>query len=377
MRRRARALRRSLRDARVVLVVPVLDFGGVETKTVIHAKLMKDRVGSIRVCCLEGDGAAAAEIRASGITVDALIASPSIRDPRTTYRLWRYLRRERPTIMHAGTGALTVHGLLAARLAGVPVRIVEEVGIPRRGTVGRLVFPLMYRLATSVIGVSDAVADYLVEHDKVDPEKVVRIYNPVDDSFFVPAAPLPQAAGEHLVTVGRLVPEKAQDVLLDAVADLLPAHPHLTLTLVGDGPCRRALEAQVSRLGIADAVRFLGHRTDVRAILATADCFVLPSRSEGLGIALVEGMAARVPCVATTVGGVPEVMAGFPDLVVPPDDHRRLSGALAAVLVMTPGDRAELGDRLAARARELFSATAFVDDVSRLYESLLAGSGAR
>jgi glycosyltransferase involved in cell wall biosynthesis len=377
MRNRAHELSRSLRDARVLLVVPVLDFGGVETQTVIHATLMKDRVGSIRVCCLNGDGAAAAKIRASGITVDALNSSPSIRDPRTTYRLWRYLRRERPMIMHARTGALTVHGLLAARLAGVPVRIVEEVGIPRRGTVGRLVFPLVYQLAARVIGVSDAVTDYLVEHDKVDPERIVRIYNPVDDSFFVPAAPAPQAAGEHLVTVGRLVPEKAQDVLLDAVAALLRAHPTLTLSVVGDGLCRPKLEDQASRLGIADAVRFLGHRTDVRAILATADCFVLPSRSEGLPIALVEAMAAGVPCVATTVGGVPEAMAAFPDLLVPPDDHLRLAGALATMLAMTPGERAELGDRLAAGARELFSATAYVDNLSRLYQHILVGSAAR
>jgi glycosyltransferase involved in cell wall biosynthesis len=377
MRRRASALGDSLKDAKIVLLVPVLDFGGVETQTVIHAKQMSESVGSLQVCCLADDGAAAEEIRAAGITVDVLNTSPSIRDPRTTFRLWRYLRREGPAIMHARTGALTVHGLLAARLAGVPVRIVEEVGIPQRGAVGLLTFPLVYRLATSVIGVSDAVAGYLVEHDKVDPAKVVRIYNPVDDAFFAPASASERPAGQHVVTVGRLVPEKAQEVLLDAVAALLPGHPDLTLSIVGEGTCRRALEDQAARLGMTDAVRFLGHRTDVRAILASADVFALPSRSEGLPLALVEAMAARVPCVATTVGGVPEAMAGFAELSVPPEDPLRLAEALAMVLAMAPGERAKVGDRLATRARELFSATTFIDELHRLYESLLGESSAR
>jgi glycosyltransferase involved in cell wall biosynthesis len=373
MRRRASTLRTSLRDAKIVLAVPVLNFGGVETQTVIHAKLMKGSVGSVRVCCLTEDGSAAEELRSAEIAVDVLNTSPSIRDPRTTFRLWRYLRRERPTIMHARTGAMTVHGLLAARLAGVPVRIVEEVGVPHRGPVGRLVFPLMYRLATRVIGVSDAVADYLVQHDKVDPRRTVRIYNPVDDSFFAPAPESHWAAGEHLVTVGRLVPEKAQEVLLNAVVELLPAHPDLTLSVVGAGPCRRSLEDQTARLGISDSVRFLGHRRDVRAILASADVFVLPSRSEGLGIALVEAMAARVPSVATDVGGLAEVLGETSEWLVAPDDVEGLAAALGRMLATDHETRATIGDHLAARARERFSAESYAGHLLELYEGCQTG----
>jgi glycosyltransferase involved in cell wall biosynthesis len=155
--------------------------------------------------------------------------------------------------------------------------------------------------------VSDAVADYLVLHDGVPRPKVRRIYNAVEQRYFesAPRSPSPRFT---VLTAGRLVEEKGHRDLLEALAPMLPGG-EATLRIAGDGPERGRLVAVAADLGCTDAVELLGFRSDLPALLAEADVFVLPSRMEGFGLALVESMAAGVPVVATRVGGVPEVSA--------------------------------------------------------------------
>jgi glycosyltransferase involved in cell wall biosynthesis len=368
-RRHARA------NTRVIVAVPVLDYGGIESHTITHALKLQGHVESLRVCCLTCDGAAADLIRRAGVPVDVLHTNPSVRDPRATYRLWRYLRRQAPTVVHLRTGAMTVHGLLAAAAAGVPVRIAEEVGLPQRGRLGKLLFPWLYRLACRVVGVSDAVVEHLITHDGVNAARVVRIYNPVDDRFFPEQAPPAREQASSILTVGRLVPEKAQEVLLRATAALRESVPDARLIVAGDGPLRTSLEAQARQLGLDDAVRFVGHRRDVAELLAEADVFVLPSRSEGMGVALVEAMASQVPCVASAVGGIPEVLGEAGGYLVAPGDVQGLAQAMESLLKLSSGARQAIGRAHAERAQQLFGADQYVRNVLDLYETCLTEAG--
>jgi glycosyltransferase involved in cell wall biosynthesis len=150
--------------------------------------------------------------------------------------------------------------------------------------------------------------------------------------------------GEHrpfrLVTVGTLEQlYKAPDVLISAVAECVRGQLDLQLTLVGGGQYRCLLERQAHRLGIAERVRFLGHLSrseDVRAVLDQSDLFVLPSHQEGLPRALVEAMARALPCISSTVGGIPELLPA--DDLVRPGDSSMLARKIAEVLK----DRARL-----------------------------------
>ena len=130
--------------------------------------------------------------------------------------------------------------------------------------------------------------------------------------------------------------------------------------------------AKAATLGVADRVRWLGHRDDVPALLAAADLFVLPSLNEGLPLAAMEAMLAGVPIVATDAGGTGEIVRdGVTGVLVPPGDPHALSAAIQALL----SDRSRAA-RLAIAARELIerehSAAAMVAETSRLYEELLA-----
>ncbi len=153
----------------------------------------------------------------------------------------------------------------------------------------------------------------------------------VDAAQFAPPTLAREAGPVRLLSVGRLTPAKGQWLLVQACAALQQAQVAFELTVVGDGPDRAALQAAVTRHGLQGRVRFTGslNQTQVRAELARADVFVLPSLAEGIPVVLMEAMASGVPCVSSPVNGIPELI-----------EHDR-NGLLA-----TPGDVAALTRQL-------------------------------
>ena len=156
----------------------------------------------------------------------------------------------------------------------------------------------------------------------------------------------------RLVTVGAFDQlYKAPDVLIDAVAACVRAGSDVTLTLVGDGLHRPELEARAAAHGIGERVRFTGNLPSgsaVRAQLDSAHLFVLPSRQEGLPRALVEAMARGLPCVGSTVGGIPELLPA--ENLVPPGDVEALAAKIREVLE-DPERRARMSAANLATAR--------------------------
>jgi glycosyltransferase involved in cell wall biosynthesis len=145
--------------------------------------------------------------------------------------------------------------------------------------------------------------------------------------------------------VGRLAGVKGVPILIDAMSNLVEKHPDLRLRLVGDGPDRRRLEADVEARGLGKRIEFLGYRSqaEVAEELARTDVFVLPSFAEGVPVVLMEAMAAQVPVVTTRIAGVPELVEdGVSGLLVPPGDSDAFTAALDALLA-DPDRRQALG----------------------------------
>ncbi len=151
--------------------------------------------------------------------------------------------------------------------------------------------------------------------------------------------------GPRLLFVGRIAAVKGIRVLLDAVNDLLPRHPDLHLTIVGDGPERGALERLTTRRGLAESVDFVGAKSqdEVAELLASHDIFVLPSFAEGVPVVLMEAMGAALPVVATHVGGMTELIDdGQNGFLVRPFDTDHLIQRIDQ-LVEDPDLRTRLG----------------------------------
>lgn len=163
-----------------------------------------------------------------------------------------------------------------------------------------------------------------------------------------------------LVTVGSLAHlYKAQDLQIDAIARCRHAGLDVRLVIVGDGQHRRELEQRAATLGIREAVNFAGQLsagTPIRDVLDRADLFLLPSRQEGLPRALIEAMARGLPCIASNVGGIPELLLAE-DLVVP-DDVAGLATKIRDVLADSDRMRA-MSERNLRRAHD------FTEDVLR------------
>ncbi|MEN3304526.1 MAG: hypothetical protein V7603_728 [Micromonosporaceae bacterium] len=174
------------------------------------------------------------------------------------------------------------------------------------------------------------------------------------------------SGGLLIGSVGRLDRVKGHDVLVRALAKV----PDARAAIVGAGAERDALQRLATELGVADRVRLPGRSDRVAGLLAGFDVYCQPSRYEGLGLALIEAMLAGLPCVASRVGGIPEVL-GDCGLLVPPDDPDALADALA-VLEADPALRASLGTRARRRARAEFGVARMAGRYQELWARVLA-----
>ena len=153
----------------------------------------------------------------------------------------------------------------------------------------------------------------------------------VDPQVFQPVADKPAGEDYRIICVGRLVAAKGQAVLLQALARMQDASRKTSLTLVGDGPDRALLERVAAQLGILHRVTFTGsvNQDQIRDLYRQADLFVLPSFAEGIPVVLMEAMAMEIPCVSTTITGIPELItSGAEGLLVPPSDSEQLAAAI-------------------------------------------------
>lgn len=235
--------------------------------------------------------------------------------------------------------------VLAARLAGVPA----VLGIRGPGAAFGAAFPnalkanLSRTLGRATRGLSRAVIfDCAASAAAYGAPRSSVVYTPVDASRFRPG---PGDGGRTVAYVGSLTPTKGLGTLMEA-ARLAPA---ARVLVAGEGTERGKLEAAAP-----PNVEFLGYRGDVQAVLDLADVFVLPSVSEGVSIALLEAGACGLACVASDVGGNPEVITdGWDGLLFPPGDARALAATLR-MLLRDSGLRGLYGGRLREKVLDVF-----------------------
>ncbi len=305
---------------------------------------------------------------------------------RTALALRRFIRDERVQIVHTFFESADLLGGLVAKLSGVPVVISSrrDMGI-LRSTRHHIAYRLMSPLFNQVQAVSGAVREQTIRADGINPKKVVTIPNGIEIEKMA-AARATEALRDSLgiqgiwpliVTVGHIRRVKGYDVLLRAAAEVCRVHPKATFLIVGsvqEPDCNRNLQDLVRRFNLDGNVRFLGklENEDVWPLLKLCDVFCQPSRSEGMSNALLEAMGCGLPCVATAVGGTPEVLEdGLTGYIVPSEDHQ----AAAARILRLLGDpeRARNMGRLACRVvEERFSAQGMIRNMVGRYDQLLA-----
>ncbi len=321
----------------IVQVIPTLRVGGLEKVVVRLAEYFAPRMRQAVVA--PAPTGPVSQLFPAEVTVVAM-ADQRRPDRWNALRMARLFRTLKPDIVHTRNWTC-IDGIVAARLAGVPIVIHGEHGREAadpegQNVVRRRIRRLLAPLVTQFVTVSQDLARWLVNEVRIPARKVCTIYNGVDTCRFSAdrrdfarrALGIPDQS-VAFGTVGRLDPVKDHVGLLRALAHITP-DPRVLLYIVGDGPCRTEVESVVRALGLTQRVRLLGDRPDVPEILPGLDAFVLPSLGEGMSNTILEAMATGLPVVATRVGGNPElVVHEVTGLLVEPRSTDSLATALS------------------------------------------------
>jgi glycosyltransferase involved in cell wall biosynthesis len=313
-------------------------------------------------------------------------------DVRAILRLARLIRRERPTILHTHTAKAGAVGRLAALLAGSarpPIVVHTFHGHVLRGYFNPLVTfafrtleRLLARVTTVLVAVSPEVRDDLVALGVAPASKftVIRLGIELDERTGAADGHetrrhlgLPQDAFV-VGWVGRMTAVKRTTDVLRAIKSLEERGIDAYLCLVGDGPDRNAVERYAHELGITRRCVLVGYQDDVARFYDAMDVLLLPSANEGTPVSVIEALAAGRPAVATRVGGISDVLRdGVDGFLVEPGDVDALAARLAE-LAADPARRAAMGEAGRGRVIERYAVLRLVDDVDRLYRTLIASA---
>jgi glycosyltransferase involved in cell wall biosynthesis len=280
-------------------------------------------------------------------------------------------------------------GRVAAKLAGVPVLIHTFHGhvfhsyfSPLKTSVFLWIERILARLTNAIITVSPKQREEILAYGIGHPGKVRAIDFGLELQGFVDAGAVRSTVRQTIGLasdvplvgiIGRLAPVKGHVYFLEAAQQVLQQHADVHFAIIGDGELRQALERQAAALGITEQIHFLGFLPNSPAIFTDLDLVVLSSLNEGTPVTLIEAMAAGKPVVATSVGGVSDLVAHErTGLLVPSKDSTALADGILRILALSAEERMQMGENGRASVYPKYHIATLVKNIEALYTTLLA-----
>lgn len=360
---------------RVAQLVLTLCPGGAERLAIELSRRLADRFG-MTVLCLEQPGALAGTLEANGIDVVAIRRRPGFR-PSLARTIADLTRARGIDVLHCQQYSPYVYGALA-RVLRPSLRVVYtehgRLGDGPPSAKRRAINPLLAPLLHGIYAVSEDLRRHMLAEGF--PSSRVNVITNGIDIGDAPGDLERRRAREALLipsdalvfgTAARLDPVKDLATLIDAFAKICWEVKDARLLILGDGPERDELVRRARTLRISESVVFAGYRADARAMLSACDVYVNSSVSEGISLTILEAMAARLPVVATRVGGTPEVVRDNDNgVLVDPRDSDDLARAMLA-LARDEARRHRLAATGRAVVESRFTLDRMIDDYARVY----------
>lgn len=332
------------------------------------------------------------DLKQSGIAVYSVPMARNIqplKDLASLIAIKRILQREKIDLIHLHGSKAALLGRLAAQIARtrssiftVHNFILDNYKSRSKKMLFTFIEQCLAHSTSKIITVSEALKKELMEKQQLPPEKVITIYNGIELEKFpltLPNLNLKEKLGlppNSIVvgTVSRLIPEKGLQYLLQSAYQIKKEaqEKEIVFLIVGEGPYRANLEKMCLTMELGDRVFFTGYRTDIQGLLGLMDVFVLPSLSEGLGVALLEAMAMGKPVIGSQVGGIPEVIEdGINGYLVPPADSLALTFSILRLI--SGKEQLKVVEKEARKIiEERFSLKKMVERVEKVYWETLS-----
>jgi glycosyltransferase involved in cell wall biosynthesis len=350
---------------KIVRLTTFLDFGGIE-KRLINISTHHDK-NEWLFCALNHGGNAEVAIKNNGKRVVCFNYSYKIPSFITLYKLILFFRKEKPEVVHTSGAEANFHGILAAKLARVPLIVGEEVGIPNQSKIVKIIFALIYYFADFIVGNSNQVINYLITENKVSKYKVKKIPNPVifpvlhhvnksDDNQF------------HIISVSRLEKIKNIESMLRVVCMLKELDINIFFSIVGEGKDANKLKKLAIELKIDNHVKFHGFQDDPYPFLLSADLYVLTSFTEGFSNSLAEAMYCGIPSLTTRVGSAEEMIIDNENgWIVNVNDDKDLCAKILHIIKMGNVKRTAIAERGKATIIKNYSLQNHINLLMKLY----------
>lgn len=382
----------SARKYKIAYLIDGLSMGGAERLMVPILKHLSRAFFEPYVCALQAkDGnPMAAELEALDVPVECLNIR-HLRDLDAIPRLTRYLKGIRADLVHTQLEAANILGNISAKLLRLPsvctIHVMPSLAVkPKTRLHQKVEWFILRNFCDRVISVSEEARKYHIQISGSSTGQTTTIYNGIDLLAFFPADHPAQRDAVRkelrippnanvLVTVAVLRPPKGIQFMIRALPAVLASHPNTHYLVVGDGPHQDALIQEANKAGVSQRVIFAGMRQDVPRILAASDIFVLPTLTEALPTVLAEAMAARLPIVASRVGGIPEMVTnGQNGLLLAPQDQDGLASACKHLLD-NPEKRLDMGAEGWKIVSRKFNINRQVEQLEELYTEQLQAYG--
>lgn len=369
-----------------ISVVHVIDSGGYGGGERYLFDLVRNASGEVRhAAIIPCPGPLARRLEQAGIPY-AVTKMPPWFSPRAVLGISRMIRARCADIIHSHGYRANIYARAAAALAGaasvctVHISLFDYIDTPWwKKSIYMAVERFSSSMSRCFICISSAMEKDTLRLG-VDEQKIVVIPNGVDLERFHPKMPDPLAAqrlgvsktGPVIGTVGRMVNEKGQVYLIDALPELQEKFPDLTCLVVGDGPLLPYLKQRAASIGVFNACIFAGTHENMEDIYPLMDVFILPSLREPFGLVLLEAMACGIPVVATDAGGPRDfISSGKNGILVPPADSWELAAAVSRLL-LSPDTRKKLSVSARRKVKKEFNIHGTVFRIEEVYRAVTA-----
>ena len=351
---------------KIIRLSTFLNFGGVEKRLTNIAHNQDENQWLF--CAINKGGTAEKDIKKLNKKVVVFNLPYRIPNLFTIIKLVLFFRKEKPNVVHTSGAEANFHGIIAAKLASVPIIIAEEIGIPTQSIVAKKIFSVVFYLTNYVIGNSVEAIDFLKTQNKVKDKKLIKIHNPliftvlpevkkIEDDFF------------RIISVSRLEKVKNIDSVLRVVARLTENKIKVHFSIIGDGAEMYHLQYLTKKLNIENHVTFLGFQENPYSFLSISDLYVLTSFSEGFSNSLAEAMYCEVPSISTDVGAASEIINhNVNGWIVNINDDDDLYEKIYSIIKMDKSVLKSVGQKGKSTIIENYSLQKHIDSLLKIYK---------